>query len=1176
MKKYLSLIILLLFSNATVVAQAFSDDNFIYTASPKKGVTADYFKTLKKEEMNQSVTYFDGLGRPIQTIAIGQGGNGEDIITPIEYDGFGRQEKEYLSFSLPNGNNKYPKKDRQTAINATKVLYGTEKYDYTANPFSEKKFENSPLNRVLKQAAPGNDWAMGSGHEIKLDYQTNTTNEVRLLEAATIWNATAGLYDITFWDNKYYDKNELYKTITYDENSSANLSETKGSTVEFKDKEGRLILKRTYESDKKHDTYYVYDEYGNLTYVIPPKADGAISDKILNNLCYQYKYDNRNRLVEKKLPGKQWEFIVYDRLNRVVATGPANSPFQDDTTVGWLLTKYDVFGRSIYTGWDNTVCNSGTRQTWQKTQNAVIPVIETQKKTGMIEGIKVETSSIPSASSFKLLTATYYDTYHFPNLAPKPSAIYGQSVLSMETRLVTGGWTRITTSKSIVLGETNSLFYDTNRKPIESYIINYLGGYTYVQDRLDFTGKKITSLTAHKRMISDSGVSTLENFTYSIQDRLLTHFHRIGFAAEELLANNTYDALGQLINKNVGNSASSPFQKIDYKYNIRGWLTGINNTDNLQYGNDPKDLFAFKINYNKVEGNATATKALYNGNIAETFWAAGSDGIGIIRGYGYQYDHLNRLKNATYQTPKLTDNKNYFGENMDYDKNGNITRLQRKFMAGTLSNPYVDDMDNLGYFYPENSNQLVKVTDTSNNPQGFKDDSNGYNDTEDDYAYDDSGNLIKDQNKNITKIQYNHLNLPTKITFGTGNTIAYIYNATGQKLEKNVTENGVVTNTKYLAGGFQYKNDVLQFFPTAEGYVRNTSTNATTYVFGYVYNYTDHLGNVRLSYAQNPLTKKVEILEENNYYPFGLKHQGYNTLNNQLGYKYKYNSRELQDELGLNMTAMDYRQYDPAIGRFNSMDRLSELAYSISPYRFAYNNPVYWNDPTGLFESIDEAKKWAKEHGIRTGWFSRNKIEEVGDGTWAINNKKEGTSHSAVNATDAEAMGLNAGDVVTSVLFVGESKKKESDPLDFSIWGTDRSGDTSGRKGSASHSLNSTDFVTPGNSRSLNNKTTGIWEWIMSLVYNSSYTGQHAKAIQDNVKKSGNTSTMEVQNLNPELPPEIITVLLDTTHYHIKSDEKVIEKRTGKKLFKGTRGSIQSSKDSINEKNKYYDNWFNN
>lgn len=98
----------------------------------------------------------------------------------------------------------------------------------------------------------------------------------------------------------------------------------------------------------------------------------------------------------------------------------------------------------------------------------------------------------------------------------------------------------------------------------------------------------------------------------------------------------------------------------------------------------------------------------------------------------------------------------------------------------------------------------------------------------------------------------------------------------------------------------------------------------------------------------------------------------------------------------------------------------------------------------------------------------------------------------------------------------------------------------------------------------------------MSLVYNSSYTGQHAKAIQDNVKKSGNTSTMEVQNLNPELPPEIITVLLDTTHYHIKSDEKVIEKRTGKKLFKGTRGSIQSSKDSINEKNKYYDNWFNN
>ncbi|MBS7232513.1 hypothetical protein KHA90_15955 [Flavobacterium psychroterrae] len=137
----------------------------------------------------------------------------------------------------------------------------------------------------------------------------------------------------------------------------------------------------------------------------------------------------------------------------------------------------------------------------------------------------------------------------------------------------------------------------------------------------------------------------------------------------------------------------------------------------------------------------------------------------------------------------------------------------------------------------------------------------------------------------------------------------------------------------------------MQFFPTAEGYVRNTSTNPATYTFGYVFNYTDHLGNVRVSYAKNPTTNKLEILEENSYYPFGIKHQGYNTDNLQPNYLQKFNGMELQTELGLNMTGMEYRQYDNALGRFNSIDALSELAFSISPYRFAYNNPVYFSDP---------------------------------------------------------------------------------------------------------------------------------------------------------------------------------------------------------------------------------------
>jgi hypothetical protein len=82
--------------------------------------------------------------------------------------------------------------------------------------------ENSPLNRVLKQAAPGTDWAVGTGHEIKLDYQTNTAVEVNRFDVSL----TAD-YVPSITANATYAASELYKTVTTDENNN--------STEEFKD-----------------------------------------------------------------------------------------------------------------------------------------------------------------------------------------------------------------------------------------------------------------------------------------------------------------------------------------------------------------------------------------------------------------------------------------------------------------------------------------------------------------------------------------------------------------------------------------------------------------------------------------------------------------------------------------------------------------------------------------------------------------------------------------------------------------------------------------------------------------------------------------------------------------------------------------------------------------------------
>ncbi|WP_119791323.1 DUF6443 domain-containing protein [Flavobacterium anhuiense] len=750
------------------------------------------------QQASQNTTYFDGLGRPVQQNASQQSASGKDIITHIEYDGFGRQAEEYLPFKAETADMAFDPsaKAKQSSYyaNPNPAINGNPAMEATSYPFSRKELEASPLSRVLKQAAPGNAWYSGSGHEIKMDYQANAANEVRLFSAATQWNSASGLYGISLVANGYYSANELYKTVTYDENTAAAPLEANGSTVEFKNKEGQIILKRTYDAQARHDTYYVYDIYGNLTYVIPPKASDLIdgsqgiqaditstavvapgqtlnltasnsitllpgfhaqagsvfsavidngTQTLLNDLCYQYRYDYRNRLAEKKLPGKQWEFMVYDKLDRIVATGPANSPFPDGNGTGWTITKYDAFGRAVYTGWaQHASADAAGRVTLQAAQNGASAINEARTASGTLDGVPAHYTNAVAPASFRLLSVNYYDTYAFPGAAAVPAMLEGQNISSQVKGLTSGSWTRALTSSAEALGETSTTIYDEKARPVRVWTSNHLGGYTYTDTKLDFSGKTEYSITRHKRTPSDPELTTRDGFTYSAQDRLLVQTHQINGGTVEVIAENAYDELGQLISKKVGNSA----QNVNYSYNIRGWLAGINDVSSLAKPGDPKDLFAFKINYSSPSA-ASGAAALYNGNISETQWATNSDN-GILRGYGYRYDNLNRLKESI--SVKAGAVSNAYNESLWYDKNGNITALTRNG-----SSEAVQPIDNLSYAYSGNGNQLARVTDSSRKDLGFIDGANAG----DDYAYDLNGNMVSDANKNITLITYNHMNL---------------------------------------------------------------------------------------------------------------------------------------------------------------------------------------------------------------------------------------------------------------------------------------------------------------------------------------------------------------------------------------------------------------------------------
>jgi len=153
----------------------------------------------------------------------------------------------------------------------------------------------------------------------------------------------------------------------------------------------------------------------------------------------------------------------------------------------------------------------------------------------------------------------------------------------------------------------------------------------------------------------------------------------------------------------------------------------------------------------------------------------------------------------------------------------------------------------------------------------------------------------------------------------------------------------------------------LRIIPTSEGYFDVITKQ-------YIYNYTDHLGNVRLSYSDTNKDgiiqprqyqslicnispagnvcyqgwKPGEIVEVNNYYPFGLMHNY--TATTQNAYQYKYNGKELQ-ETGM----YDYgaRFYMPDLGRWGVTDPLAEVSRRFTPYNYGNNNPIRFIDPDG-------------------------------------------------------------------------------------------------------------------------------------------------------------------------------------------------------------------------------------
>lgn len=387
-------------------------------------------------------------------------------------------------------------------------------------------------------------------------------------------------------------------------------------------------------------------------------------------------------------------------------------------------------------------------------------------------------------------------------------------------------------------------------------------------------------------------------YEYDHAGRLLNTTHKLNTKTEITLADNVYDELGRLkADKRNGNAKF----RTDYKYNVRSWTKSITNP-----------LFSQTLYYNDKRGSGTLNTPTYNGNISGVDWTGG-------KGYNFMYDDLSRLTTADYLENNVGGMK--FNTSYSYDKHGNMLTLSR-YGNQTVA------IDNLTFTYQ--GNQLMRTDDTGTNStiSGSMDFKNGTN-TGDDYAYDANGNLTKDLNKNIVDIQYNVLLLPSKVTFGDGNSVVYKYAADGKKLQTVHTIGGATTTTDYV-GNMIYENGTLKRILVDGGYYENDE---------YYFYLKDHLGNNRVVAKQDGT-----VVQTNDYYPFGANFAESISTDVQ---SYKYNGKELDTKGGLNLYDYGARHYDPVLGRFMTVDPMAEKYYSVSPYAYCGNNPIMLVDVNG-------------------------------------------------------------------------------------------------------------------------------------------------------------------------------------------------------------------------------------
>ncbi|CAG5068871.1 hypothetical protein DYBT9623_01603 [Dyadobacter sp. CECT 9623] len=780
------LLLLFVFCVNQLFAQPTSTQNYILTRTYKQtGAAAG-----DVSKVSTQVQYFDGLGRPVQTVDVGQSPSGSDLIGGSSYDVLGRLSQKHLPYPAAGSGSFQPNAANSSASFYQSAPAGLDASDL-GKPYQQTFYEKSPLGRVTGQQAPGNKSAASV-----IKHKVNAANQVKRYD-----------FDLS--------NNTLSQAGHYAAGSLSWINETDEAgnvTNTFTDKLGQIVCEQIVASAQQTlSTYYVYDDLGLLRAVLQP---GYQDNPSLSEQAFTYSYDERGRNISKTIPSAGTTELVYDRFNR-----PALSRNAGQAARGvWGFTKYDGRNRPIATG---EVASDQSRADWSAAVD-VNTLHHEERSNGQIAGYTLDKTAPKTATEANLLNITFYDDYAFSKAANLAySSVYYPANNANVKGYPTGTRARVLPAAGGTGAWLTTVnYYDAEYRPLQTNRELYglaAGAIERVSSQYLYDLAPVISAQKTEQILGGNNTNThVATYTYDHADRLLSTHETVSAPTGSHEAYTTaqrYNPLGKLYTKWLQSKDGNYFlRKTTYTQNIRSWQTSAKTVYKKQ--NDGPELAFFGYGLAYLKGNSYT-----NGNISQMDW---QDKTLPAKGLSFTYDGASRLTAST-GINGYTDTE----QSITYDPNGNLKTLTR---AGSAQ-------DQLVYAY--SGNRLTSVTDNSASNTGIKAGLSSY-------AYDANGNMTTDGGRNAT-ITYNQLDLAKTVKIG-AKTFTYDYDASGRKLQYVAD-----TITLQYAGIFEYRKvgnvSSLYRVQLAAG---EAALIAGKPVFHYALK--DHLGSTRLVFDEKGST----------------------------------------------------------------------------------------------------------------------------------------------------------------------------------------------------------------------------------------------------------------------------------------------------------------------------------